>query len=155
MKYALCGFSELEIPNERNLVIYITNCQNYCVGCHTPYMHDDFGDYLFDNFINMYEAYKSQITCVCFMGEGKNTKENHNEFKKYCDLIHKDDKLTALYSGRDCEIEEWMNCFDYIKIGPYIEKYGPLTEKTTNQRLYKKVNNKYKDITSMFWNQDE
>lgn len=44
MKYALCGFSEKEITCEKNLVIYITNCQNNCIRCHTPYMHDDYGD---------------------------------------------------------------------------------------------------------------
>lgn len=151
MKYALCGFSELEIPNERNLVIYITNCQNNCIGCHTPYMRDDYGDYLETYFNELYEAYKTSITCVCFMGEGYNTTENHDEFKKYCDIIHNDNKHTALYSGRDCNIEEWMNCFDYIKIGPYIEKFGPLTSRTTNQKLYKKTDDKYIDITSIFW----
>lgn len=152
MKYALCGFSELEIPCERNLVIYITNCQNHCAECHTSYMHDDYGDYLDEHFTEIYEAYKKQITCVCFMGEGYNLLSNHNEFKGYCDIIHNDNKLTALYCGRDCDIEEWMNCFDYIKIGSYIKKYGPIIKNTTNQRLYKKVNDKYIDITSIFWN---
>ena len=151
MKYALCGFSELEIPDERNLVIYISNCQNHCPGCHTPYLNDDYGDELSKFFDEIYEAYKDQITCVCFMGEGKNTSQEHNEFNYYCNIIHKDKKLAALYSGRDCEIEEWMKCFDYVKIGPYIQKYGPLKKKTTNQRLYKKDNDKYIDITYKFW----
>jgi len=151
MKYALCGFSELEIPGEKNLLIYITNCQNYCPGCHTPYMHDDFGDYVRDYFMTMYEAYKSQITCVCFMGEGKNTNDDHVELQKYCDIVHKDKLKTAIYSGRDCKIEEWMKCFDYIKIGSYKAECGPLTDKNTNQRLYKKLGNKYEDITFMFW----
>lgn len=152
MKYALCGCSELEIPGEKNLVIYITNCQNHCVGCHTPYMCADYGDYLIDHFEEIYEVYKKQITCVCFMGEGHNSQENHIEFAKYCKIIHNDNKLTALYCGRNCEIEQWMDCFDYIKIGSYIERYGPLTKKTTNQRLYKKEKGGYADITSQFWN---
>ena len=151
MKYALCGYSELEIPDEQNLVIYITNCQNHCVGCHTPYMNEDYGDLLSEYFMDIYEAYKRQISCVCFMGEGKNTEDNHEEFKKYCEIIHNDNKLTALYSGRNCEIEEWMKCFDYIKIGSYVEKYGPLTKSTTNQKLYKNINDEYIDITSKFW----
>jgi len=151
MKYALVGVSELEIPGERNLVIYITNCQNHCVGCHTPYMCDDYGDILKKYFNDIYEIYKNQITCVCFMGEGKNTENEHKEFKKYCDIIHEDNKLTALYSGRECSIEDWMICFDYIKIGPYIKEYGPLTTNTTNQKLYKNINGKYYDITNKFW----
>ena len=28
--------------------------------------------------------------------------------------------------------------FDYIKVGPYVEELGPLTSKTTNQKLYAK-----------------
>lgn len=102
--------------------------------------------------MELYEAYNTSITCVCFMGEGYNTEDNHNEFKKYCDIIHKDNIYTALYSGRDCNIEEWMNCFDYIKIGSYMEEFGPLNSRTTNQRLYKKIDNKYSNITSVFWN---
>ncbi len=151
MKYALCGLSELEIPEEESLVIYITNCQNHCIGCHTPYMHDDYGDFLSNYFDELYEVYKNQITCVCFMGEGYNTDENHIEFQKYCEIIHSDNKFTALYCGRNCEIESWMSCFDFIKIGPYIEKDGPLKKKTTNHRLYKKINNEYIDITYKFW----
>ena len=41
--------------------------------------------------------------------------------------------------------------FDYIKIGPYIEKLGPLNKETTNQRLYKRTDSGWEDITKMFW----
>ena len=43
--------------------------------------------------------------------------------------------------------------FDYVKIGPYMEEFGPLNKETTNQRLYKitKPDNKIDDITYMFW----
>ena len=35
--------------------------------------------------------------------------------------------------------DELSQLLDYYKIGPFIPKYGPLNEKTTNQRMYKKV----------------
>ena len=42
--------------------------------------------------------------------------------------------------------------FNYIKIGPYIKHLGPLKEKTTNQRLYRLMENgEFEDITSCFW----
>ena len=42
--------------------------------------------------------------------------------------------------------------FDYIKIGPYIKHLGPLKEPTTNQRLYRQVDEgHFEDITSRFW----
>lgn len=69
---------------------------------------------------------------------------------------------TAWYSGRTelpkrLPIEE----YDYIKLGPYIPELGPLTSKTTNQRLYQICNMtsliedspRYEmvDITYKFW----
>ena len=59
--------------------------------------------------------------------------------------------MTALYCGRDSQIENWMEKFNYIKIGSYQEEKGPITKQTTNQKLFKKENNKYVDITYMFW----
>lgn len=60
---------------------------------------------------------------------------------------------TGWYSGRSRlakEIEK--SNFDYIKIGPYLKHLGGLKESTTNQRLYKKVDNSnFVDITSRFW----
>lgn len=45
--------------------------------------------------------------------------------------------LTCWYSGReklspDIDIEN----FNFIKLGPYIPKYGPLNVETTNQKFY-------------------
>jgi anaerobic ribonucleoside-triphosphate reductase activating protein len=59
----------------------------------------------------------------------------------------------AWYSGRT-RIVSVINKqdFDYIKIGPYIKHLGSLKEKTTNQRLYKKVSDSdFVDITWRFW----
>jgi len=41
--------------------------------------------------------------------------------------------------------------FDYVKVGAYIEKYGALTKKTINQKLYKISNNNIENITNQFW----
>jgi anaerobic ribonucleoside-triphosphate reductase activating protein len=42
--------------------------------------------------------------------------------------------------------------FDYIKIGPFIRHLGPLKSPTTNQRLYRQLENgEFEDITSRFW----
>ena len=40
-----------------------------------------------------------------------------------------------------------MSLFDYVKVGPYKKEFGPLNERTTNQRLYYHR----EDITSRFW----
>ena len=154
MKYSSVGFSELEIPLERNLVIYLTECKHRCKNCHTPYAQEIYGDELIDYFTDIVIAYKNMITCVVFMGEGNETEKEHMEFDYYNNYIHSLGIKTALYSGRNCEIEDWMKQFDYIKIGSYDEKYGALTERTTNQKLYKKINDNYKDITNIFWDKN-
>jgi len=45
--------------------------------------------------------------------------------------------------------------FQYIKLGPYIEQFGPLKSSNTNQRLYM-INEReqMEDITSCFWKQE-
>jgi anaerobic ribonucleoside-triphosphate reductase activating protein len=56
------------------------------------------------------------------------------------------------YSGKDelsKDIE--LELFDYIKLGHYDDKFGPLNNETTNQRLYKVINGELKDITEKFW----
>lgn len=58
---------------------------------------------------------------------------------------------TAWYSGRpriseDCSLTN----FDYIKIGPYIERFGGLNSPITNQRFYHINNGVMTDITSWF-----
>ena len=61
---------------------------------------------------------------------------------------------TALYSGYELThiSDELLSLLDYVKVGPYIENFGPLNKPTTNQRLYKVENGKIKeDITSRFW----
>ena len=60
---------------------------------------------------------------------------------------------TAWYSGRD-EISSAINIsnFDFIKVGPYVQRLGGLDHETTNQRLYKvEDGKKLVDITSRFW----
>ncbi len=149
--YASVGISELEIPTKQSLVIYISNCQHKCKNCHTPYLHDSFGDSLKDNFQTIFNIYYNYFDVVCFMGEGKESIKEKDEMIKYCKFIHDNKKQVALYCGRDCYIESWMKCFDYVKIGSYQEEKGPIVKKTSNQKLFKKENNKYKDITYMFW----
>lgn len=61
------------------------------------------------------------------------------------------------YSGRQELADEIdINNFDFIKLGPYLEEYGPLNCRTTNQRFYKVVHtsmgtSKLYDITHKFW----
>ena len=78
------------------------------------------------------------------------------ELAKYVKDTYKLD--VALYSGREKSEYDLLKIFDFIKIGPYIEMYGPLNKETTNQRLYhiehfenSDVEFRIVDITELFW----
>ena len=55
------------------------------------------------------------------------------------------------YTGKDIELSN----FDLIKIGPYVEQFGPLNNPNTNQIMYKVVHengkNELLNITNKFW----
>jgi len=133
-----------EIPDEITLAINISNCQNRCVGCHTPYLRENLGDELTEEVLHNLITNNNGISCVCFMGEG-NDPESLKSLARYVHSIS--DLKVALYSGREEVEDELYDIFDYLKIGPYKKECGPLNEKTTNQRLYK---NRV-DITNKFW----
>lgn len=150
--YTEVCLSHLEVPDERAICIYISGCQNNCKNCHYPLLKRRYyGDLLSLNYENILDLYINQGTCVCFMGEGNGGKNEKEELVKYSSMAHERGLKTCLYSGRDINIESWMNCFDYIKLGSYQEHLGGLESQTTNQKMYKKQDNKYLDITSLFW----
>lgn len=61
-------------------------------------------------------------------------------------------KKVCLYSGRNVELENWMNVFDYIKVGSYQQFLGSLDSPSTNQVFYRKnADGIYENITHTFW----
>jgi len=149
-----------EIPDEVTLCINISNCQNNCKGCHSPHLKQNIGSLLDFRTLDGLLSKNSGITCLCFMGEGNDLK-TLKETIVYLNDKYPDLKL-ALYSGREDVEDEFYQLLDYLKIGPYVERYGPLNKETTNQRMYKLEGNDlilignrwhsgWKDITERFW----
>jgi len=152
LRYVDVHLSTLEVPDEISLCIYISGCLNRCMDCHSPELQrTDYGGPLSENISDLVELYLTQITCLCFLGEGRNSQEERNELIKYSDYAHKKGLRTCLYPGRDTYIEEWMKTFDYIKTGAFDIKRGGLTEKSTNQLMFQKSGGNYINITSKFW----
>lgn len=152
MKYVDTLVSFSEIPDEITLCINISNCPNKCEGCHSPWLQKNIGIEL-----NNYELYdiinkNSGISCVCFMGGDSNPEEINDLAIK----IKSKNLKVGWYSGNS-EISDKINIknFDYIKIGPYLKDKGPLSDKNTNQKMYKIIHftgmNSLKDITYKFW----
>lgn len=140
-----------EIPDRVTLAVDISNCQGNCVGCHSPFLKTDVGVELTEEVIDSLVADNFGVDCFLFLGEG-------NDFESLMRLaahIRSIGLEAALYSGREAVENEIYKAFDYVKVGPYIEAFGPLNSRTTNQRLYKVAHTasgySLTDITSRFW----
>lgn len=141
-----------EIPDETTLSFSISNCPHHCPGCHSSYLAQDVGIPLEAVLEERLEFYEGLITCVLFMGG--DDEAQRNSLLRCNEKCKKRGLKTALYSGaEDLPDDVWIK-FDYVKIGPYIEQLGGLASSTTNQRLYKKQGEYWKDITYRFWKKE-
>ena len=140
-----------EIPDRVSLAVNITNCQNNCVGCHSPELRLNNGEELTEEIIDKLIKENYGIDCFLFMGEGK----DHTRLMELVRYIKENYAIkVAIYSGRDKVETEYYGLFDYVKVGGYKEEYGPLNKETTNQRLYEIEADGIKDITYRFWKKE-
>ena len=152
LNYTEVALSHREVPGEVSICIYISGCLNRCAGCHYPELQKiDYGDPLSIYYSDIIDLYLRQATCVCFLGEGSCKVEDVNELQRYAAYARIKGLKTCLYSGRDVDIEPWMHCFDYVKVGSYQPLLGSLDHPSTNQRMFHKEAGAFKDITSAFW----
>lgn len=160
LKYVDAKVVFAEIPDEITLAINISGCLCNCKGCHSSYLAGDIGKPLIeysrgysDEFIVHIDELiekSSGISCVSMMG-GDSDPYLVNMLASYIKYIYPKLKV-AWYSGRQ-ELSDSIDLsnFDYIKLGPYKEKFGPLNSRTTNQRFYKVSDRELVDITNKFW----
>ena len=133
MKWVDTLVSFSEIPDEISLCINISNCPCACPGCHSSYLAEDVGEELTIESLHNLVRDNRGISCVCLMGGDRNPEEINQLAASLKDQIK-----VAWYSGRQyLPPEISLHNFDYIKIGPYIEKLGGLTSPDTNQIMYR------------------
>ena len=150
LKYVDTKVVFAEIPDEITLAINISGCPCNCKGCHSSYLAEDIGEPLdLQHLTNLIDSNKG-ITCVGLMGGDANPSEVDDiaqDIKEYYPELK-----VGWYSGRqELSKDIELSNFDYIKLGPYKEEFGPLNSKTTNQRFYKVNGKELIDITSRFW----
>lgn len=134
MKYTDTQIVFREVPDEMTLAINISGCPVKCPGCHSSYLTRDVGEILDTDSLKVLMEQNHGITCVSFMGGDADP----SYIKTLADFVHAHGLKTCWYSGRglDCA-KDVLDSLDFIKVGPYIEEYGPLDYSTTNQRFYK------------------
>ena len=150
LKYVDTKVVFAEIPDEITLAINISGCPCNCKGCHSSYLAGDMGEPLdLQHLTNLIDSNKG-ITCVGLMGGDANPSEVDDiaqDIKEYYPELK-----VGWYSGRqELSKDIELSNFDFIKLGPYKEEFGPLNSKTTNQRFYKVNGKELVDITSRFW----
>ena len=142
-----------DVPDEIALAISLSGCPLRCKGCHSSFTWDPkFGQELTDEILMSLLTKNKHISCVLFYG-------GEWQLPRLLELIaivkNKNLKV-CLYTGLMLEEvkqtkRELLEVLDYIKVGRWIEELGGLNKKTTNQRLYRIVNNTLEDITDMFY----
>ena len=156
LKYTNAKVVFAEVPDEISLAIEISNCPIHCPGCHSPELWGDIGNELTKSTLEDLITSNRGITCVAFMG-GDAEPIEVNKLSKWVHEHYNNSIKTCWYSGMNT-YPTFLPDFDYIKIGPYIEKLGPINVNTTNQRMvkvYHEGDNWYmEDITKRFWRND-
>lgn len=156
LKYVESKVTFAEVPDEISLCINISNCPYRCPNCHSAYLQEDVGEELTTKKLQELISKNKGITCVCFMG-GDSDLDTLGQRILECKLRSDFPYKTAWYTGaseipKNCNLLENL---DYIKVGPYREKYGPLRSVSTNQRFYRidhtGGNISVEDKTDLFW----
>lgn len=152
LKYLGYSIVFQEVPNEVTLAINISGCPHKCEGCHSQYLWEYKGRYIADDLIGLIEKYSTLITCICFMGGDQNIPE----LLQLAFIVKQYNLKVALYSGLDDDLSllPLYKTFDYIKVGHYDQNLGGLDKKTTNQKMYQRINNTWENITYKFWKED-
>ena len=151
LKYLNTQVTFAEVPDEITLCINITGCKNGCKNCHSSYLAQDIGKPLNKSSLSELIEGNKGVSCVSFMGGDSDAihlvalaswVKTHTHLK------------VAWYSGRQelaGIVARQLQWFDFIKLGPYNEEFGPLNSRTTNQRFYKVSGKELVDITNKFW----
>ena len=150
LKYVDTKVTFSEVPDEISLCINISNCPCHCKNCHSSYLAQDIGTELTFNEVRKLIKKNSGISCIALMG-GDAEPDKINTLASFI-INHYGSIKVAWYSGRQ-ELNNNIDLcnFDYIKLGPYKEEFGPLNSRTTNQRFYKVNGKELVDITNKFW----
>jgi anaerobic ribonucleoside-triphosphate reductase activating protein len=138
-----------EIPDEITLAVWFTGCPVHCGNCHSKELWDaSAGDIMTENLMtSMLVNYRDKCSCFCAMGG----EWEPDTLIHYLKIARSMGYLTALYTGEPFVSDRLAGVLDYLKINPYVELFGDLTKRTTNQIMYRLENGNLHNITNRFW----
>lgn len=135
MKYVDTKVVFREVPDQITLAVNISQCPVQCPGCHSSYLAQDIGEILDEDVLDALIKANTGISCVSFMGGDRDPME----VRRLAEWLHccYPKLKVCWYSGRNLEMaRNVIPVLDFIKVGPYVDEFGPLNSKTTNQRFY-------------------
>ena len=153
LKYLYRDITFREVPNKVSLTLSISNCQNLCLGCHSPELRTDTGATLSTTEVDkLMKAYALHIDVLCLLGHGH--KKDEGELIVLLEYMkHTYPSVeVCLYSGCVNTNKDLIPYLAYYKVGPYVEHMGGLDKKTTNQKFYKIIKGELEDQTYLFLN---
>ena len=127
-----------EYPDEVTLAINLTLCPNRCAGCHSAFLREDIGEELTEERLTALIESNDGITCVGFQG-GDNDPQTLFALARHVREKYEGRIRTGWYSGRTWlpDLKELATALNYVKLGGYSAKLGPLSSPNTNQRFYR------------------
>ena len=138
-----------DVPDEISLALSISGCKLRCRGCHSSETYPvNYGTELtiveLDRLLKKFK----HTTCVLFYG-------GEWDLPYLTTLItHVKDTgvKCCLYTGMPISFfkQDFLELLDYIKVGPYIEKKGNLTNPNTNQKFFQLKPDGFIDKTHLF-----
>ncbi len=143
-----------EIPGEVTLAVNLSGCPNRCPGCHSPWLQQEAGEPLNEKSLELLlNQYGEAVSCVCFMG-GDADPDSVGRLAAFVHARSGHTLKTGWYSGKNQLPPSLpLHHFDYLKTGPYIERFGGLASPATNQRFYAVENGHLTDQTHLFQRQ--
>lgn len=136
MKYVDTKVVFREVPDEVALAINISGCPVKCPGCHSSYLVQDIGEPLDSASLDKLIDENPGISCISFMGGDADP-----AYVRELALQARGRGLkTCWYSGRGIEnARPFLDALDFVKVGPFIDEFGPLDNPRTNQRFYRVI----------------
>lgn len=137
-----------EVPDEISYAFVLSCCPGMCDGCHSSELRQSLGTELTTDVISSSVASQARfITCVLFLG-GDNDPQGLAELVRYTKNLG---FRTAVYSGMYNNSILWnLQELDYLKLGPWVAKKGPLGSSKGNQVMYFRDGNSLIDVTYKF-----
>ena len=146
MKISAITTGFIEVPGKISLNIYVQGCKMACKGCQNTELQTFSGGtpVSIEDIPNISEKFRLP-TWVCWLGG--DAIYQSDAFMAFNTMFKKYGYNICLYTGMQFdEITELLDDVDLVVDGPWEENNGTVSKETTNQKVYLKSGNNWKNV---------